>query len=58
MASETVTNVDAKGRPIIEEMTERDLLVEVAYNLRAFSDALETLSRNPMLAAMVPGFKL
>jgi hypothetical protein len=58
MANEILpANVDAKGRPLIPTMTDRELAEEVASNLRAFSDALENLAQNPMLKAMLPGVR-
>jgi hypothetical protein len=51
----TIVQTDAKGRPLLAEMSDREVLEEVAHNLRAFHDALENLGKNPMLKAMLPG---
>lgn len=42
--------------PAMNEMSDRELLEEIATTLRNFNDALEKMSHSPMLSAM--GVKL
>ncbi len=41
--------------PNLDGMTDRELLVETAVNMRNIIDAIEQLSASPMLAALMPG---
>ena len=45
---------DDKGRPLVETMTEHDLLQETVLSLRGLGDVLEEIGKNPMLKAMMP----
>lgn len=45
--------LDEKGRPFPEEMTDRELLVEITTTLRAVGDALAPFT-NPELAKLGP----
>lgn len=45
----------ANGRLPVEEMNDRQIAVETLILLRAFGDALEAASSNPMVRAMIPG---
>lgn len=47
--------LDPKGRPLAHLMDHDEKVTECLILLRAFGDALESLSANPMLSAMVPG---
>ena len=46
------TDTDAKGRPLPETMTEREMLTEILLTMRQLADAIETVSKSPMLSAM------
>lgn len=43
---------DDKGRTVVSEMTDRELMEEVAHNLRALADVLEALGSHPMAGAL------
>jgi len=45
---------DSKGRTDLDEMSDRELLIEVVQTLRTTQDALEAAMENPMLKAMMP----
>ena len=47
-----ITPVDEKGRPIPQAMTDSEKLDEILILLRGFNDALEQVSKSPMLGAM------
>lgn len=51
---EAGTNL-AAGRLPVHEMEDREILIETLILLRAFGDALEAASSNPMVRAMIPG---
>lgn len=58
--SELATNkrpTDNKGRVRADTLTEHEALTECVVLLRAFADALEAASQNPMLKAMMPGMR-
>jgi hypothetical protein len=42
-------------RKPVSEMTDSEKLTEIVETMRALSDALVTLSQNPMVKAMIPG---
>lgn len=47
-----IVPTDEKGRPLAEHMSDSDKLTEVLVLLRGFNDALEQISKSPMLGAM------
>lgn len=53
MADEAQT--DDKGRPLAEEMSDRELLIETVRTLRAVSDAVGDLAQSPMFRALQGG---
>lgn len=56
---QTIYNVDDKGRPLAEFMTDGEKLTEILLNLRGLADALQDLGSSPMIAALMPkGLKL
>lgn len=55
MAEITGPATDDKGRPVVQSLSDRELLEETVVYLRAFGDVLEQISKNPMLGAMMPG---
>lgn len=46
---------DSKGRPEPLYMSEKEMLEEIVRAMRTVGDAMELISKNPMLSAMVPG---
>lgn len=46
---------DEKGRPLIENMSDREILVELITGQRQLADALEQLEQSPMMRAMLSG---
>lgn len=55
-AMSDVRIVDSKNRPVVESMTEREIMEENLILMRAFADALAVISSSPMASAMLPGF--
>lgn len=47
--------VDDKGRVVVQECTDRELLCEVASNLRVVADVISQLGESPAIAAMMDG---
>ncbi len=52
--AEVIGNTDHKGRPLAATMSDRQMAEETLILLRAFGDALEVISNNPMLQMMMP----
>lgn len=46
---------DDKGRPLPDNMTDRELLVELVTNMRAVGDAVGELAESPMVKALQSG---
>lgn len=47
-----ITPLDEKGRPLPVAMSDREILEEILLTLRGFNDALDQISKSPMLGAM------
>lgn len=54
MSAEIATEFDSKGRAPYSAMSDRELLIELVTAVRAMTDALEEVGKNPMLRAMMP----
>lgn len=50
-----MANVQHDGFPVMAEMTDREILEEMATNMRSVAVALEALADNPMIAAIANG---
>lgn len=47
--------VDAKGRPLVENMTTADMLRELVTTVRAIADGLENFDPSSLLAGILGG---
>lgn len=54
-AAQDTRGTDEKGRPMVETMTDREILKELLETMRALADVLQAVGESPMAAAMMPG---
>ncbi len=51
---DTMPQPDSRGRPVVESMTDNELLCELVIGQRTIMDAIEAAMDNPMLRMMIP----
>lgn len=45
---------DPQGRPVIETMSDTEMLREILATMRAVADGLDAMGKHPMFRAMMP----
>ncbi len=51
-----VPPTDAKGRPLPEDMTDREIEIETLYHMRNLMDVFDALGKHPMAASFGMAF--
>jgi len=46
---------DEKGRPVVSEMSDRELMEELTLSFRQVTDSLESFVQTSPMARMIPG---
>lgn len=52
---DTPRTIDEKGRVVVSQLTDREIMVEQLTLMRLVSDVLNAIGDNPMLSKMIPG---